>query len=167
MKGAIFFASRYGSTAQYARWISTATGLALFDTERNNLDLTVYDFLVLGSPVIYHRLMFHNWVKRHATEIKSKPTILFSVSGAGEGQKLDDWITKSLPADILSHVRHVALRGRQSPRDLTWFDRIMLIIGGVMNRDRVAGKQEMQGFDFMNKTSIAPIIEMIEALKER
>lgn len=31
MKGAIFFSSKYGSTAQYAHWISQATGLPAYD----------------------------------------------------------------------------------------------------------------------------------------
>ena len=31
MKGAIFFASKYGSTAQYSNWLAEATGLPVFD----------------------------------------------------------------------------------------------------------------------------------------
>lgn len=31
MNGAIFFASKYGSTAQYAEWIAEATDLPMFD----------------------------------------------------------------------------------------------------------------------------------------
>jgi menaquinone-dependent protoporphyrinogen IX oxidase len=166
MNGAILFSSNYGSTAEYAGWISEATGLPVFDVDKPGVDPVKFDFMVLGSPIIYHKLMFHKWVRENAAIIKSKPTVLFTVSGAGAGSKLDHWIAKSLPADLSAHVTHFALRGRQTPTDLTWFDRIMLIIGGVMNADRVAGKEELQGFDYMDKASINPIVEMIERLQK-
>jgi hypothetical protein len=37
----------------------------------------------------------------------------------------------------------------------------MLIVGGLKNPDRVAGKEELRGFDFMDKSSIGPIVEAI------
>lgn len=165
MKGAIFFSSKYGSTAEYVQWIREATDLPAFDVDEQGADLSPYDFLVLGSPVLYGKLMFHKWLMRNAAAIKSKPTILFSVSGAGPGPKLDAWLAGSLPPELLSHMQHVALRGRQNPKDLTLFDRMMLIIGGLKNRDRVAGKEELHGFDFMDKSSIEPIVELIKRMK--
>jgi menaquinone-dependent protoporphyrinogen IX oxidase len=161
VNGAIFFSSKYGSTAEYAHWISDATGLPAFDVNKSGVDPSKFDFLILGSPVIYHKLMFHAWALKNAAVIKSKPTILFSVSGAGAGPKLDGWIAKSLPADLLAHMTHVALLGRQNPKDLNWYDRMMLIVGGLKNPDRVAGKEELRGFDFMDKSSIGPIVETI------
>jgi hypothetical protein len=38
MKGAIFFSSKYGSTAQYANWIGEATGLPVFDVKDAKAD---------------------------------------------------------------------------------------------------------------------------------
>lgn len=161
MNGAIFFASSYGSTEQYARWIAEATGLPVFDVDEREADPAQYDFLVLGSPVIYHKLLFHKWAKSNRSAILSRPAILFSVSGAGAGPKLDGWIAQCLPAEMVSHLRHVALRGRQNPRDLSLYDRIMLIIGGLMNPDPVARKEEMKGFDYMDRSSIGPIVNLV------
>ena len=164
MGGAIFFASRYGSTAQYARWIGEATGLPLFDVHDRTADPARYDFLVLGCPVIYYKLIFRKWVRRNLARLEGKPIILFTVSGAPAGAKLDGWIADSLPADLIARMHHVALRGRQNPKELNWFDRIMLIIAGLKNPDREAGKQESQGFDFMDKSSIAPIAALVDEL---
>lgn len=161
VKGAIFFSSKYGSTAQYARWIGEATGLPTLDMKQANADPSEYDFLILGSPIIYHKLMLRKWVKKNLASVENRPTVMFSVSGAGAGPKLDGWIAESLPATLISSVRHVALRGRQNPKDLSWYDRIMLIIGGLKNPDPVASKEEMQGFDFMDKSSIEPIVKII------
>jgi len=165
MKGAIFFSSKYGSTAQYAQWIGEATGLPLFDVKKAKADPSQYDFLVLGSPIVYHKLMFHKWVKRNLASFQNRPIVLFSVSGARAGPKLDGWIAESLPAKLISHVEHVALGGRQNPKDLNWFDRIMLIVGGLKNPDPIASKEEMHGFDFMDKSSIEPIVEIVRRFK--
>lgn len=165
MTGATFFTTRYGSTAVYARCIAEKTDLPAFDLNREDADRSAYNFLVLGSPVIYHKLMFHRSARRHRAAICGKPAILFSVSGAGAGPKLDDWIAKNLPGDMIAHLDHVALRGHQNPKNLMRYDRMMLIIGGLKNRDRVAAKEEMYGFDYMDKSSIAPVLERVRRLQ--
>lgn len=89
MNGAIFFASKYGSTEQYANWISEATGLPVFNVKDANADPSKYDFLVLGCPIIYYKLLNRKWIKRNLANIENKPVILFTVSGAPGGSKLD------------------------------------------------------------------------------
>ena len=165
MNGAIFFTSRYGSTAQYARWIGDATALPVFDIADANADPSRYEFLVLGCPVIYHTLTIRKWVKRNLEQIDTKPIILFTVSGAPAGQKLNGWIADSLPGHFIARMNHVALLGRQNPNDLNWFDRIMLVIGGLMNRDPVASREEMKGFDYMDKSSIEPVVKLVQQIQ--
>ncbi len=165
MKGAVLFSSRYGSTEQYAQWIAEATSLPVFNVDEARVELAEFDFLVLGSPVVYYKPMFRRWVKRNLDDILARPTVFFSVSGAGAGPKLDRWMANSLPASFMSHVTHMALRGRQDPSELNAFDRTMLIIAGLFNPDRKAAKQEMRGFDFMDKGRIRPIVEKIRKLQ--
>ena len=102
MTGAIFYSSKYGSTEQYANWIGKATGLPVFNVKDANINPTKYDFLILGSPIIYYKLSIRKWVKRHLLSIDSKPIIFFSVSGAPAGPKLDGWIADSLPENFIS-----------------------------------------------------------------
>jgi len=165
MKGAVFFSSKYGSTAQYAQWIAQATSLPAYDIDETRVSLSEFDFLVLGSPVIYFKPILRRWVKRNLDDILRRPSIFFSVSGAGPGPKLDGWLSDSLPAEFMSHVTHVALFGRQDRKELNRFDRTMLIIAGLLNRDRKAAKDEMHGFDLMDKNSIQPIVERIRELQ--
>ena len=162
MNGAIFFSSKYGSTEQYANWIGEATGLPVFDVKDDNIDPRKYDFLILGSPIIYYKLSIRKWVKRNLANIENKPIIFFSVSGAPAGEKLNGWIADSLPEHFISRMNHIALRGRQRPKELTFYDRMMLIIGGLANRDPEARKQELEGFDFMDKSSIEPIVRLVQ-----
>lgn len=162
MNGAIFFSGQYGSTAQYSEWIGEATGLPVFDVNDANADPSEYDLLILGSSVIIHKLKIRNWVKKHLASIENKPLILFTVSGAASGPKLDGWIADSLPEDLISQMEHVALRGRLDHRDISWWTKLILTTGAWKNDDPVAKKEELEGFDFMDKSSIEPIVKRVQ-----
>lgn len=165
MNGAIFFLSKYGSTEQYANWIGEEADLPVFNVKDANTDPSQYDFLVLGSPIYYYRVLNRKWVKSNLTSIENKPVIIFTVSGAPSGTKLDGWIANSFSTHFISQIKHVALRGRKRPEELTWWDRQMLKIGAMFNKDPKARKQELEGFDFMDKSSIEPIINLIQEIK--
>lgn len=161
LTGAIFFAGQYGSTAQYAGWIGAASNLPVFDSARTDADPESFDFLVLGSSVIVHKLLIRKWLKRHRNTIENKPVILFTVSGAPAGPKLDGWIADSLPADLTARVHHVALRGKLDHEKIGWWVKLILRIGALMNDDPEAREEELKGFDYMDKSSIAPVLELI------
>ena len=162
MNGAIFFSGKYGSTSQYAKWISEATGLPVYDVNDVNTDPSKYDFLVLGSSVIIYKLTIRKWVKQHLANIENKPLILFTVSGAGPGPKLDGWIADSLPETLTSKMEHVALGGRMDPHKLSWWIRLTLKIGAWKNKDPKSKKEELEGFDFMDRSGIEPIERLIQ-----
>jgi menaquinone-dependent protoporphyrinogen IX oxidase len=162
MNGAIVFSAQYGSTAQYADWIGEATGLPVFDVNDANADPSKYDFLILGSSVIIYKLTIRKWVKENWASIENKPIILFTVSGAPSGPKLDGWIADSLPESLISRMEHVALRGRMDPKKLNWWVRLILKIGAWKNDDPEAKRQELAGFDFMDKSSIEPIPGLVQ-----
>ena len=162
MNGAIIFSGRYGSTGQYSRWISEATGLPVFHVADASADPSAYDFLVLGSSVIFYRATIRKWVKAHLPDLRGRPLILFTVSGAPPGPKLDGWIASSFPEELLDRMQRVALRGRLRHEDVSWWLRIMLRIGALLNRDPEARKDEMHGFDYMDRSSIEPIVRLVQ-----
>ncbi|NND07754.1 MAG: hypothetical protein HKN87_15360 [Saprospiraceae bacterium] len=165
MNGAIFFTSKYGSTEQYANWISESTGLPMFNMKDRSAHPSKFDYLILGSPIIYYKVLNHKWIAKNLSGILGKPIVFFTVSGAPAGPKLDGWIADSLPKELISEMHHIALRGRQSPAELTWYDWLMLKIGGLMNKDAEASKEELRGFDFMDHASIEPIISRVRQIQ--
>lgn len=167
MKGAIFYASKYGSTTQYANWIAESTGLPVFDAIDGDEDPSKYEFLILGSPIIYFKLSIHKWLKKHWAEIKHKPILFYSVSGSPAGKKLDGWISKSLSQEMISQIHFEYLQGRQIPEELTLFDRTMLQVAGLFNPDREIGKQESKGFDYMDKNDIEPIVKWVHEIRAK
>ena len=167
MNGAIYFSGKYGSTAQYANWIGEATGLPVYDVNEENADPAKYDFLILGSSVIICKLTIRKWVKQNLGTIDNKPVILFTVSRAPAGSELDAWIADSLPESFTSKMQHVALRGKLDPNELSWWVRLILKIGTCKNDDPEAKKQELKGFDFMDKSAVEPIKKLIQQFQPR
>ena len=167
MKGAILYTTKYGSTAEYADWIGEATELPVLNVRSDDVDPDAYDFLILATPVIYYKLLITDWVQKNLSKLEAKPIVMVTVSGAPPGPKLDAWVGDSLPADFIAKAKHVALRGRQVPGELTWFDRAMLIIAAWRNPDPVASEEELKGFDYMDKSSIAPVVTLANELKSR
>ena len=165
MDGVILYSTKQGSTAQYAEWISQATGLPHYNVNEDEVDLSAFDFFVLGAPVYYYKVWMGNWLNKHRHPLADKPVVFFTVSGAPPGAKLDGWISQSLPEDLFARMYHVPLRGRQNPKNLSWFHRAMLLIASVFNRDRTAAREEREGFDYMDQASIAPIVERVELLQ--
>jgi len=166
MNGAIFFSGQYGSTAQYASWISEATGLPVFDVKDATADPSAYDFLILGSSVIVYKLTIRKWVRKHLLVLLRKPVMLFTVSGAPGGPKLDAWVRNSLPENLVSHMAYVALRGRLDLKTVSWLVRMILKIGAWRNKDAEARREELEGFDFMDKASVTPLVKWVQQLTQ-
>ena len=167
MKGAIFFSGKYGSTEQYANWISEATGFPVLDIKDPHADPSKYEILILGSSILYFKLSIRNWVSANLPALEGKTKILFSVSGAGASAKLDRWVANSLPSGLASQMVHVALRGRLDHSKVSWWIRWILWMGSLFNPDPEASKDERYGFDYVDKKSIEPILQLVEQLKHR
>ncbi len=162
MSGAIFFSGKYGSTEQYAKWIGEATELPVFDIKDTNTDPSKYEFLILGSSILYFRLTIRKWAKANLAKLEGRSKIMFSVSGAGASTKLNRWVEASLPSGLLSQMEHVPLRGKLDHSKVSWWLRKILWVGSLFNPDPQARKDERGGFDYMDKSSIEPIIRMFQ-----
>ena len=167
MNGAIFFSGKYGSTEQYANWIGEATGLPVIDIKDPNADPSKYDYLILGSSIIYLKLSIRKWAKANLAKLNGRSKILFSVSGAGPSEKLNRWVANSFPSVLLSQMEHVALGGRLDHSKVNWLIRLSLWIGSLINPDPEASKEERYGFDHVDKDSIEPILELVRQFKHR
>lgn len=161
MNAAIFFSGKYGSTQQYANWIGEATGFPVFNIKDSNADPSTFDFIILGSSIIYFKLSIRKWIGENLPKLEGKSKILFSVSGAGASPKLNNWVNNSLPPILSSQLEHVALRGKLDHTKVSWQVRVMLWIGSLFNSNPEASKDERYGFDYVDKESITPILELV------
>ncbi|MCG8414113.1 MAG: flavodoxin domain-containing protein [Pseudomonadales bacterium] len=164
MKCAIVFTGTYGSTEQYAQWISEKTGFPVFDIKSSALNLADFDSLIIGTPIYYYRPVIARWIQRNLTKLLTKRIILYTVSGAPGGSKLNGWLEESLPSEFLANAQHFALQGRMDLARLGLFHRMMIKIGSLRSSNGEASAEEWNGFDYMDRNSIAPIVEATQLL---
>ncbi|MCA8987943.1 MAG: hypothetical protein KDA78_09900 [Planctomycetaceae bacterium] len=160
MRGAIFYSSSYGSTAQYANWISEATGLPVFDAYASAGDPSEYDFLVLGSSVILMRMTLRKWVRANWNTIQQKPVYLFSVTGAAPDDPLiQKWLHASYPDELIARAPHHVLGGRLDLSQFNWFMRVFMFIGAYTKPTKEKRRDMLEGFDRIDRDGIAPVVE--------
>ncbi len=64
MKGLVIYSSKYGSTQQYADYISLALSIPIENAGNIHASgLASYDYLVIGSPVYIGKLLIKKWLK--------------------------------------------------------------------------------------------------------
>lgn len=168
MNGAIFYSGKRGSTEQYAQWIGEAIGLPVFDVNNAKVDPADYDFLILGSSVIFMKMTIRKWVQANWDGIKQKPTLLFSVSGVtADDPLLQDWLRASYPNELVEQSPHFGLGGRLDLSKFSWWMKLFMTIGAYTKPTPEKKRDMLEGFDRVDKASIAPIVEWANTNKER
>jgi len=168
MKGAILFTGKFGSTQQYAQWISEHTSFPVFNLNKENPDPTDYDLLVLGSSIMLMKPTIKKWLTTFWPMIKDKQIVLFTVSGTKPGHPdLQKWINNSFSKEILMHINYIPLRGRLNLNELPWFTRFLLKLGAILEKDPETKQRMTEGFDYMVKSNISQILKWVSEKKER
>lgn len=163
MKAAIFYTGKFGSTKKYAYWINEDTNFPVFDLSKENPNPDDYDLLVLGSSIIAMKPTMKKWLKTNWQRIKDKPLLFFTVSGTEPGHPdLKQWLIDSLSEEVLEQMQYVGLRGRLALAELPWWIRIMMKFAAKGEKDPEVKKRMAEGFDYMDKSSIKPILAWID-----
>jgi menaquinone-dependent protoporphyrinogen IX oxidase len=103
MKGIIIYKGKYGATQQYAQWLATDLNLPVVNaTERQSDDLSLYDFIILGSSVYIGKLQLSNWISSNLPAIRSKKIFFFQVAATPPDQKekSETYIRSGVPEEI-------------------------------------------------------------------
>ena len=164
MEAAILYSGKYGSTRQYAHWLEELTGIAAFDIHEPLPDLEETDFLIIGSSIILGAPTFKKWLFRNWEQFRKKPVLLFTVSGtAPDHPNLITWLNMHLSPEMLAHLKYVPLRGRLDLQALPWWLRALLRLAARMTKDPEEAQRMREGFDYMDRSSLEPIVEWIFA----
>ena len=160
MKAAILYSGKFGSTRQYAKWLGEATGLPVFNLRENPPEPWNYDLLILGTSVIIGKPTIARWMKKNWPMLWGRKLLLFSVSGTAPGHPdLNIWMRRHLGEEILSQVKYIPLRGRLDLDEVPWLLRAMLKMAAKASKDPETKKRMSEGFDYMNRDSLEPILE--------
>jgi len=163
MKGIVIYKGKYGSTAQYAKWIAEALYLPVVTVDGQFADeFKEYDMLIIGSPVYFGNLLLKNWFFKHKKSLLKTSIMFFVVCGsAGDRQAQDKIIKENIPADLAKNCEIYFLPGRVDMSKLSWFDRMMIKLAALMQKDRQKKYMMMRGYDAVKREHVNPLIKSV------
>lgn len=160
MNAAIFYTGKFGSTRQYAQWLSEATGLPVFNLRKDAPEPWNYDLLILGTSIIIGKPTISRWIKKNWPMLWGRKLLLYSVSGTAPGNPdLNTWMRRYLGEEVMSQVKYVPLRGRLDLEEVPWLLRVLLKMAAKATRDPETKIRMSDGFDYMDRGSLEPILE--------
>jgi len=162
MKGIIIYKGKYGATAQYAAWLADALGLPVVSTDQQaSVDLSGYDYVMVGSPVYVGKLLMRDWLHENATVLQHKKVFVFIVNSASadDKQREDAVVKGNLPDELAKASKIYFLRGRVVINKLSWTDRLVVKLGAMMEKDPEKKALMRRGFDGVKRENVNPLIK--------
>jgi len=163
--GIIIYFTAYGTTKQYAEWISDEIHTKIRSyKEVTDDELQSSDYLIIGSFVMAHKLIISKWLSKKEQILKNKRLFFYSVSGAKPGTKeLENIFEISLPESLLKNAKTYQFGGKLRYEDLSGFHKLMIKIGILIEKDP-GTKAEMKrdtkiAKDNINRDYIKPLIQ--------
>lgn len=167
MKGLVIYASCYGSTKQYAEWISAETGFECYESKDvTDEQLREAEIIVIGSWVIAYKLFLSKWIEEKKELLTDKKLYFYSVSGAMPGdESLKGVFTKSVNESLLSGATTYEFAGRREIKKMSAFHKFMLWIASTFIEKDPVKKQEMKKYvDNVDKKYIEALLRDIKGI---
>ncbi|CAL1518875.1 flavodoxin domain-containing protein [Chitinophaga sp. MM2321] len=166
MKGIIIYKGKYGATRQYALWLGTILNIPAVIAGSETADqLNQYDYIILGSSIYIGKLQLRKWIRRHQDLLIKKQLFLYLVAGtpASEKEKLQEYITTNISAEIRTRCNLFFLPGKLEFKKLSLPDKILLSIGSRLAK---GGDESIVTKDYndVKKEHLSEIINMVTKL---
>ncbi len=164
MAGAVVYQSRYGSTRQYAEWLSQSLQMELFSlNEMKDKNIAQFSEIVFCSPVYYGKILLSRYIKKTWNLFKGKKLYLLVVAGVDENAKEDiqNMINLNFKPIILSRLKWFYLGGRMELERLKLMEKFIVkrlakIIEDEKERDKL-----QNGYDMIERKKLDPVIATI------
>lgn len=139
MKGIIIYKGKYGATRQYAIWLGNILNIpAILAGGEMEEQLKAADYIIMGTSVYIGKLQLRKWIEKHRKLLVSKELFLFLVAGTpvSEKEKLQEYITANIAAEIRTRCNCFFLPGKLEFNKLSLSDKILLRIGSSLAKGR-------------------------------
>ena len=173
-KAFVIYASKYGTTEKYARWIADEIDAGVSDVKRvKTLKIFQNETIIFGGAMQAGNVRGIDYISKHKDILEGKTLIIFTCGisnpeDTAEMEKIDAAIRAKLPEN-LQNAQIFHLRGGVDYSKLGFVDKTML---GMMCKmlknkpseeltedERVIIEAYGKSVDFMSRESIAPIVE--------
>jgi menaquinone-dependent protoporphyrinogen IX oxidase len=164
MKGIILYKTQYGSTRQYAEWLSEEISIPVVNLSNfKNDDIDNYDFFIIGSNIKVGKITAASWIRNNFNYLKDKSIILFSVCGSYADPTEQTKVLKdNLPGEIRNSINYFALPGKLDKDNLDFWDNFIIKMVSKFYPDKEAAERMTEGFDWIDRNKLAPIINIVE-----
>lgn len=167
-KIAVVYSSKYGTTQQYAKWLSEALECDIFDVrEVSAAKIDQYNCIIFGTA------LHAGGMRKISAILKMKPKklIIFTVGLANpETTDYSKIISKNVPEVVQKDCKIFHLRGGIDYRKLSFVDRIMMAMmkrGIKKQADKQTAEEKLfletygQKIDFSDKRTLKPIVDYV------
>ena len=164
MKGLILYQGKYGATLQYAEWLAEALQLPVRTAEQvTETALAEADYLLMGTSVYLGKFTLRDWLQKHAASLGGKKLFLFVVSGLpADAPKQAEYLSENIPAAILPQLAVHYLPGRLRYPKLSWTDKLLCRIGGLLNRDEQVKASFRTEYNGVKKEHLRLLLEAVK-----
>ncbi len=168
MKGIVIYKSKYGSTQQYAEWISETLGFDLAKVDEFDPDLlTEYSIVILGSYIHAGKIVMKEWLEKNTKLLNSKGLFLFTVSGTSpQSEKLRSIYESTIPSELMANSQYFAFGGKMDYKMLDRMDKMIMNMGVLLERSKASKVSMRKGYDHVKKKPIFKLINAVERYKK-
>jgi len=162
----ILYQSKYGSTRQYADWIHKDIPSEIVDVDKGDKpEFAEYDVIVFGGSVRMGRIVIAPLIVETWNAVKGGKVVLFTTSGTPpQHPNIQKIFNSSFPEDIRKEIKYFPLRGRILSKDIGFFDKLLIAIGRMVEKDEALRKFMSEDFDEVKPENLSPVLEYLKAL---
>ncbi len=164
MKGLIVYKSKYGSTRQYAQWISEELNFDIADIKGFDAGLLEsYDVVIIGSHIIGGKIMIAEWIATHEQLLQGKPLYFFTVSGTPpQNKSLFELYKESVSDSLQKRAQFFAFHGKMRYDELDRIDKVTMNMGVLMSRKSADRDAMRKGYDHVKKKAIFGLVNAVK-----
>jgi menaquinone-dependent protoporphyrinogen IX oxidase len=164
VKGLVIYKTKYGSSKQYAEWISEELVFDLVDVDHFNAELLdEYQMIIIGGYIHAEKFGLHDWIETHQKQLAGKSLYFFSVSGmAPLNKKLFEIYQAAVPEALRKQAQYFAFHGRMKYKDLDRIDKMTMNMGILMSRSTEQKERLHKGYDHVKKKAIFGLVNAVK-----
>ena len=165
MNGLIVYKGKYGATQQYTEWLGKELNLPVYTAaELQKKDLSLCDFIIIGSSVYIGKLQISQWLRSNTASIRGKKIFFFQVAATPPDQKekLETYMRSGVPEELRPGCDFFYYPGKMIIRELSWTDRFMLKMGARLTKDPAAKKTMLTDYNHVKKENITSLVNAVK-----
>lgn len=179
-KAVVIFSSKYGSTKQYAQWISQELSCDLFEKKEIAASkLEQYDIIIYGGGLYAGGVNGIQLITKSFDQVKEKTIVVFTC-GLADPDDLDnvksikDSLRKAFSSEMQRKIQVFHLRGAMDYAKLSVPHKMMMgmLYKSIAKKDSEALTAENKAFldtygkdvDFTDREKLAPLLSYVKAV---